>query len=86
MDTLEEYEVYKAHKLDSCNILNDKLCFTTNALYDMCMREVYIHPVLKRMPDIQETLLNPSPDLRELQRHLKMAAVAAETRRGILYM
>ena len=37
MNTLEEYEVYKAYKLDPNNILNDKLCFNTNALYDIVM-------------------------------------------------
>ena len=37
MDTLEEYEIYRAHKLHSNNILNDKLCFTINTLYDLAM-------------------------------------------------
>lgn len=37
MNTLEEYEIYKAYKLDPDNTLNDKLCFNTNALYDLCM-------------------------------------------------
>lgn len=39
MNTLEEYEIYKAHKLDPQNTLNDKLCFSNNALYDLCIRE-----------------------------------------------
>lgn len=38
MSTLEEYEIYRAYKLHSNNILNDKLCFTTNTLYDLCMK------------------------------------------------
>ena len=39
MNTLEEYEIYKAHKLDPHNTLNDKLCFSNNDLYDLCIRE-----------------------------------------------
>ena len=43
MNTLEEYEIYKAHKLHSNNILNDKLCFTTNSLYNLAMNnEVHV--------------------------------------------
>ena len=38
MSTLEEYEIYKAYKLDPENTLNDKLCFNTNTLYDLCMK------------------------------------------------
>lgn len=37
MDTLEEYEVYKGYKLNSNNILNDKLRFNINPLYDLAM-------------------------------------------------
>ena len=29
--------IYKAYKLDPNNILNDKLCFNTNALYDLAI-------------------------------------------------
>lgn len=42
MNTLEEYEIWQVYKLGSNNIFNDKLCFTTNALYDTAMHaEVY---------------------------------------------
>lgn len=41
MNTLEEYEIYKAYKLESNTILNDKLCFNTNTLYDLCMNAEY---------------------------------------------
>lgn len=34
MNTLEEYEIYKAYKHHSNNILNDKLCFT---LYNLAI-------------------------------------------------
>ena len=37
MNTLEEYEIYKAYKLHPNNILNDKLRFTTNSLYNLAM-------------------------------------------------
>lgn len=39
MNTLEEFEIYKAYKHSSDNILNDKLCFTINTLYDLAMEE-----------------------------------------------
>ena len=38
MNALEEYEIYKAYKLHSNNILNDKLRFTTNSLYNLAMK------------------------------------------------
>ena len=34
MDALEEYEVYKAVKINSDYVLNDKLTFSHNILYD----------------------------------------------------
>ena len=37
MNTLEEYEIYKAYKHNASSVLNDKLCFNTNALYDLAM-------------------------------------------------
>ena len=37
LNTLEEFEIYRAYKLDPNNILNDKLCFNTNVLYDLAI-------------------------------------------------
>ena len=34
MDTLEEFEIYKYTKSDKDNMLNDKLVFNKNVLYD----------------------------------------------------
>ena len=34
MDTLEEFEIYKYTKIDKDNMLNDKLVFNKNVLYD----------------------------------------------------
>lgn len=58
MDTLEEYEIYKGYKHSSNDILNDKLCFNTNPLYDLAMdTEVK----LSRKKNSQGTHINDAP-------------------------
>lgn len=37
-DTLEEFEIYKAVKSDQPNVLNDKLSFQSNFIYNTAIR------------------------------------------------
>lgn len=38
MTTIEEYEIYKAVKREPQNVLNDKLSFQSNLIYDTAIR------------------------------------------------
>ena len=46
MDTIEEYEIYKAMKTTPDNILNDKLTFKSNKLFDTAIKLNSISSVL----------------------------------------
>ena len=40
MDILEELEIYKASKLQNDRMLNDKLAYKTNVLFNTMMRRI----------------------------------------------
>ena len=43
MDALEEFEIYKASKTQGDQLLNDKLSFKSNGLYDTAIRVLEQH-------------------------------------------
>ena len=53
MNTFEEYEIYKAYKASSNDILNDKLCFNSNISYDLAIRAEHLLSRKRNTPTLQ---------------------------------